>query len=361
MKDTSTTINNALAYSVQTMTSLQELEYVDDSEPERKRIRLQTKKRTRQKHSPSLTTSQSKLSLSFSRRLTQVDPPAADPPADPPAADSSAQTLARSYAAPASPPQFTLCTSDTGAQEVSLEPSLMASMERFAYHQVRAKTEPATSHTERYKSASMPQTRDGKTERLCQRAKSLPFPDHDITKLDVSRLLTCLSCEARWTVHKGASTKLSHLVACSRKKGISPSTLKALIDKENLKLQDANTKDETTPPSSNPATAAPQTYMEVVVANALPKKRQRRPDATGTLQPISQTKAAILDRAKALLGTREIAPRDAPGPELTQTFGRSKLASEHVYMADTDPVVTYLSGESVLSSKLDLLRSMAGA
>jgi hypothetical protein len=116
---------------------------------------------------------------------------------------------------------------------------------------------------------------------------------------------------------------------------------------------------------SNPATAVPQTYMEAVVANAQPRKRQRRPDATiGTLQPISQTKAAILDRAKALLGTREIAPRDAPEPEPepepTQAFGRSKLASEHIRMVDIDPMVTHLSGESALSSRLDLLRSMAG-
>lgn len=231
----------------------------------------------------------------------------------------------------------------------------MACVERFAYRQVRAKTEPATVNTERSQSAAVPQVRNGKVESLCQRAKSLP--DHDITKLDISHLLRCVSCEARWTIQKGASNKLSHLVACARKKGISPSTLKTLIVKEKLKIQPAKIKDETTTPS-NPATAAPQTYMEAVVANAQPRKRQRRPDTTGTLQPISQTKAAILDRAKALLGTREMAPHDAPEPELepepTQAFGQSKLASEHI-----DPIVTHLSGESDLSSRLDLLRSMA--
>ncbi|KAH9077289.1 hypothetical protein EDB83DRAFT_1693787 [Lactarius deliciosus] len=259
--------------------------------------------------------------------------------------ESSLQTLARSrHAAPASAQQLVSRASATSAQEDSSEPSLMACVGRFAYHQVRAKTEPTTVHTVRRQSASAPQVPDGKAERLCQRAKSLP--DHDITKLDVSRLLKCVSCEARWTIQKGASNKLSHLVACARKKGISPSTLKTLIVKENLKIQNAKTKDESTTPS-NPAPAAPQTYMEAVVENAQPRKRQRRPDAnaTGTLQPISQTKAAILDRAKALLGTREVAPRDAlepePEPTQAQAFGRSKLASEHI-----DPIVTHLSGES---------------
>jgi hypothetical protein len=232
----------------------------------------------------------------------------------------------------------------------------MAGMQRFTYRQVRAETEPASTHTTRCQPGSVPQVH-GKAEKPNQRAKSLP--DYDITKLDVGRLLRCVSCEARWTVQKGASNKLSHLVACARKKGISPSTLKTLIVKENLKIQPTKTKDgKTTPP--DPAAAAPQTYMEAVVANAQPRKRQRRPDVTeGTLQPISQSKAAILDRAKALLGTTEIAPGDPPEPEPTQAFGRSKLASGHIRMVDTEPIVSLLSGESALSSRLDVLRSMA--
>ena len=232
----------------------------------------------------------------------------------------------------------------------------MTCVQHFAYRQVRAETEPAHTHTEHTQPGSVPQVH-GKTEKPSQRAKSLP--DHDITKLDVGRLLKCVSCEARWTIQKGASNKLSHLVACARKKGISPSTLKTLIDKENLKIQPTRTKSEKTiPPDS--ATTAPQTYMEAVVANAQPRKRQRRLDVTeGTVQPISQSKAAILDRAKALLGTMDAAPCDPPEPEPTQAFGRSKLGSEHIHMVDTKPIASLLSGESALSSRLDVLRSMA--
>jgi hypothetical protein len=259
---------------------------------------------------------------------------------------------------PASAQQHVARVSATGAQEEPEEPSPMACVQRLAYRQVRAETEPTRTHTERCRPGSVPQVQ-GKTEKPSQRAKSLP--DHDITKLDVGRLLKCVSCEARWTIQKGASKKLSHLVACARKQGISPSTLKTLIVKENLKIQPTKKKDEkTTPP--DPATAAPQTYMEAVVANAQPRKRQRRPDVTeSTLQPIGQSKAAILDRAKALLGTMETAPGDPPEPEPTQAFSRSKLASGHghIRMVDTEPIMSLLSGESALSSRLDVLRSMA--
>ncbi|KAH9006930.1 hypothetical protein EDB86DRAFT_23147 [Lactarius hatsudake] len=342
-------------------------DYVDDSEPERRLRRAEVKKRrTLQKqctsHPPAGDTSV-EICEGSGGVLTEATPASVkkeiigeESHSDlkpPTTSESSLQTLVRSrHATPSSAQQLVSRVGATSAQEDSSEPSLMACVGRFAYRQVRAKTEPTTAHTVRRQSASAPQVPDGKAERLCQRAKSLP--DHDITKLDVSRLLNCVSCEARWTIQKGASNKLSHLVACARKKGISSSTLKTLIVKENLKIQNAKTKDESTTPS-NPAPAAPQTYMEAVVENAQPRKRQRRPDAnaTGTLQPISQTKAAILDRAKALLGTREVASRDGREPE-PEAFGRSKLASEH-----TDPIVTHLDGESDFSSRLDLLRSMA--
>ncbi|KAF8272541.1 hypothetical protein EI94DRAFT_1697421 [Lactarius quietus] len=364
-------------------------DYVDDSEPERKRIRLrkaEDKKQRTQKqsplfdHPPSADVSggvlievsptfvensvkeiigQFRVPLWFLlRRLTYtLGEKSQGHHKQPSTSESSLQTLAKSrHDAPAFARQLVSRSSATDVQEESLEPSLMAGVQRFAYRQVRAKTEPVTTHTERCRPGSEPQVH-AKAEKLNQRAKSLP--DHDITKLDVGRLLRCVSCEARWTIQKGASNKLSHLVACARKKGINPSTLKTLIVKENLKIQPAKKKDETkTPP--DPATAVPQTYMEAVVANAQPKKRQRRQDATtGTLQPISQTKAAILDRAKALLGTMGIVPCDPPEPEATQAFGRSKLAIEHIRMVDTEPLASHLSGESALSSRLDLLRSMA--
>jgi len=146
------------------------------------------------------------------------------------------------------------------------------------------------------------------------------------------------------------------MTTCARKKGINPSTLQLLIRKELLKLRHSKTNDQR-PPFSEPVNDAPQTYLEGVVADAQRRRKQRRTDTVGTLQPISQTRAAILDRAKALLGTREAVSCDALEPERTQSFGQSKLVTGQA--ENFDPMLTHPSEESALTSRLALLRSMA--
>ena len=184
-------------------------------------------------------------------------------------------------------------------------------------------------------------------------------PDSKVTNLDVGRLLRCVSCDVQWTVRKNVAHKSTHMTACARKKGINPSTLQLLIEKELVKLRHTKTNDKKQP-CSEPAIAAPQTYLETVVAEAQPRRKQRRTDVVGTLQPISQTRAAILDRAKALLGTREAVSCNAPEPEQpeqTQSFGRSKLVTGQA--ENFDPMLAHPSEESAINSRLALLRSMA--
>lgn len=181
--------------------------------------------------------------------------------------------------------------------------------------------------------------------------------DSDVTKHDVGPLLGCVSCEIRWTVKKSAAHKWSHITTCARKKGINPSTLQRLIQKELLKIQHVKTNDKKTSDRSDSADAVCQTYMESVVAEAQPRRKQRRTETAGTLQPVGQTRTAILDRAKALLGEAVLC--DAPEPERTQAFGRSKLATGHLQAEDLDPAVSHLSEECALTSRLALLRSMA--
>jgi hypothetical protein len=181
-------------------------------------------------------------------------------------------------------------------------------------------------------------------------------PDSNVTKLDVGPLLRCVSCDVQWTVRKNVAHKSTHMTTCARKKGINPSTLQLLIEKELLKLRDSKTNDQKQP-RSEPAIVAPQTYLATVVAEAQPRRKQRRTDTVGTLQPISQTRAAILDRAKALLGTREVVSCNTPEPEQTQSFGRSKLVIGQT--ENFDPMLAHPSEESALTSRLALLRSMA--
>ncbi|KAI0307270.1 hypothetical protein B0F90DRAFT_1814044 [Multifurca ochricompacta] len=248
-------------------------------------------------------------------------------------------------------PQF---VSTVGAQADS---SLISCLGHFAYPRVHASKDVyAPSNADGHQRAPAFQFQLSRAEMRGQKSHF----DSDITKLDVGRLLKCVSCEARWTVKKGAAHKLSHITTCARKIGINPSTLKNLIEEELLKTRNAKKCDRTATPCPDSADAATQTYMETVVAEAQPRRKQRRGDTISTLQPINLTKAAILDRAKILLGAREVVPYNAPEPEPTQTFGGSKLARNHMQAKSIDPIASDLS-EGALSSRIALLRSMVGS
>jgi hypothetical protein len=255
----------------------------------------------------------------------------------------------------ASAPRHISSSDATGTEGVPSESNLIACLSHLAHKQVRPQSinAPDSYRAECRPSATKLQIHRNKVGRLGKES----VPDLDVTKCDVGPLLGCVSCEVRWTIKKGTAHKLSHITTCARKKGINPSTLQRLIERELLKLQNAKKNNKTTPRSDS-ADAVSQTYMESVVADAQTKRKQKRTDTTGTLQPISQTRAAILDRAKALLTAWGAVPCDAPEAEQTQAFGRSKLATGHIQV-DVDPIESHLSEECALTSRLALLRSMA--
>jgi hypothetical protein len=257
----------------------------------------------------------------------------------------------------ASAPRHISSSDPTGTEDPP-ESNLIACLGHLAYKQVRPQSieVPDSYRAESRPPATKLQIHRNKVGRLGKDS----VPDFDVTKCDVGPLLGCVSCEVRWTIKKGAAHKLSHITTCARKKGINPSTLQRLIERELLKLQNAKKNDKKTAPCSDSADAVSQTYMESVVADAQPKRKQKRTDTAGTLQPVSQTRAAILDRAKALLNAWGAAPCDAPEPEQTQAFGRSKLATGHMQVEDVDPIESHLS-ECASTSRLALLRSMTNS
>ena len=257
----------------------------------------------------------------------------------------------------ASSPQLVPSGDTNGTLGMSSESNIITCLGHLAYRQAGPATNntnnvSGSSKTGRSRSEPTSEADHGKINR---RSRSFQ-PDSNVAKLDVGPLLRCVSCDIQWTVRKNVAHKSAHMTTCARKKGINPSTLQHLIEKELLKLRIKNTNDQKRS-CSEPAIAAPQTYLETVVAEAQPRRKQRRTDTVGTIQPISQTRAAILDRARALLGTGEAVSCDAPEPEQTQFFGRSKLVTGQ---AETfDAMLAHPSEESALTSRLALLRSMA--
>ncbi len=244
-------------------------------------------------------------------------------------------------------------SADATTLEIPSESNIITCLGHLAYDG-SSSNKSDSSRARRSRSTPTSEVHRGEIERRRQSFQ----PDSNVTKLDVGPLLGCVSCDVQWTIRKSVAHKLSHMMTCARKKGINPSTLDLLIEKELVKLRHSKTNDKK-PPCSEPVNGVPQTYLESVVAEAQPRRKQRRTDAVGTLQPISQTRAAILDRATALLGTREAAPYSAPEPECTQSFGQSKLVTRHVQAENFDPMLAHPSEETVLTSRLALLRSMA--
>jgi len=252
----------------------------------------------------------------------------------------------------ASSPQLVPSSDTNNTLGMPSESNLVNCLGHLAYRPVGPASNNVSDSSRAGRSRSVPisEVHHAKYER---RSRSF---QPNVTKLDVGPLLRCVSCDVQWTVRKSVAHKSTHMTTCARKKGINPTTLQLLIEKELLKLRRAKINDQKQP-CSEPAIAAPQTYLETVVAEAQPRRKQRRTDTVGTLQPISQTRAAILDRAKALLGTREAVSCNAPEPEQTQVFGRSKLVTGQA--ENFDPILVHPSEEFVLTSRLALLRSMA--
>jgi hypothetical protein len=247
----------------------------------------------------------------------------------------------------------------TGTEDVPSESNIIACLGHLAYKQDRPTSinVPDSSKVESRAPATKLQFPRNKVGCLGKDS----VPDFDLTKCDVGPLLTCVSCGVRWTIKKDAAHKLSHITTCARKKGINPSTLHRLIERELLKLRHTKTNNKEAATCSDSANTVSQTYVESVVASAQQKKKQRRTDTARTLQPVSQTRAAILDRAKVLLGAWGAVPRDAPEPESTQAFGRSKLATGQMQAEKVNPTESHLSEEECALTRLALLRSMANS
>ena len=339
--------------------------YVEDSESERKRIKLravETKKRRNRRKHTTVTIDSDIIGQCHAQTLDLPDctgglnthisddteRSCSKPPSEsllpPPPEDNRPRA--------SSPPLVP--SSDTNNTQGTLsEANIITRLGHLAYRQAESASDNVpNSRAGRSRSEPTSEVSHGKIER---RSRSFQ-PDSSAKKLDVGPLLRCVSCHVQWTVRKNVTHKSTHMTTCARKNGINPSTLQVLVEKELLKLQQSMTNDQKRSCYES-AIAAPQTYLETVVAEAQPRRKQRRTDTVGTLQPISQTRAAILDRAKALLGTREGVSCNAPEPEQTQSFGRSRLVTGQVEIFDA--MLAHPSEESALTSRLVLLRSMA--
>ncbi|ESK94398.1 hypothetical protein Moror_8056 [Moniliophthora roreri MCA 2997] len=118
------------------------------------------------------------------------------------------------------------------------------------------------------------------------------------TDEQLSRLLKCVACDVRWTVRKSASQKVTHIRSCAKKNGFQDETVCRLIRKEVEKVLPASSGDK----GKGEAEVEPlaETIFNEIVHDAAPKKRTKRQEVVTTLKALSETRSAILDRAKTI-------------------------------------------------------------
>lgn len=185
---------------------------------------------------------------------------------------------------------------------------------------------------------------------------------NDFSDAQLASLVSCVSCNLKWTSTKTASQKVIHIQNCAKKKSLSDETVRMLIRKEIQSSSDQNASErndkKTTEEDQKPAT-----FLETVVNEVSRTKKGRRPQILGTVKSLPETRGSILGRARAVLDTSmqhgdtvvdaqvsNLTQGGRSDVPCTQAFGTSMLArqADSYPHAQSGPPQTQAFGESAL-------------
>lgn len=182
----------------------------------------------------------------------------------------------------------------------------------------------------------------------------------DFSEAELMELSKCVCCGERWTIRKGVAQKMAHIQSCAKKNALTDITVKIIIRQEVDKAlaekptSGAKGKGKAVDLESMlPGT--PRTFMEDVVQEAGPKRKERRPERVQSVKDVTESVDVIRDRARTVLenyalpNTQEVDDRRqtqdfrpsrllgqgrrdfgiSNGHPATQDFGRSNLGQRH--------------------------------
>ncbi|KZT19264.1 hypothetical protein NEOLEDRAFT_981480 [Neolentinus lepideus HHB14362 ss-1] len=121
----------------------------------------------------------------------------------------------------------------------------------------------------------------------------------DFTDAELAKVVKCISCDLKWTVRKTALQKMLHIQTCARKYRLTDETVKRLIRRELDSGSEEGLSGHNALATEN---RRPETYLEDVLGQEAQKKKSRRPGVQGTVKSVTDTRNAIMDRARLLLG-----------------------------------------------------------
>lgn len=177
---------------------------------------------------------------------------------------------------------------------------------------------------------------------------------NDFSHAQLASLISCVSCNLKWTSTKTASQKVIHIQNCAKKKFLSDETVRMLISKDIQSSSDQKTSEE----------CQKSTFLETVVNEVSRTKKSRRPQTLGTVKSLPETRGSILGRARAVLDTfvqhgdsvvdaqvSNLTQGGRSDVPCTQAFGSSMLArrADSYPHAQPGPVLTQAFGESALA------------
>ncbi|KIO30262.1 hypothetical protein M407DRAFT_5768 [Tulasnella calospora MUT 4182] len=249
-----------------------------------------------------------------------------------------------------SPPESPQSFNPSTAEKSPVQPKIL-DLARFAYSggagPSKARSTRSPSRCSSIVEVPPPKTR----KRKPNKAASTTFISGDDPELNFTLLLKCPSCLLKWTRRKSSSAKAEHIRTCASKNGMTEEAAReairqAIADAPSGPPPKGKRKAKATK-EPTPVPELPKTYLDNVVEDAAPKKRQprRKRDATVTVQPPTTTHNLILERAKELLTDTQpsldlrapatlssaesdvILLEDPDAPPPTQPFLKSKLAT----------------------------------
>lgn len=213
----------------------------------------------------------------------------------------------------------------------------------------------STATSQKVQRPSDSTTEKGKTAYSWKKARLVEI---NVSESNLSRLETCVCCQRRWTTRKTTTQKLKHIQVCSRKHAHTSETVSILIRKE-LKLPTETRVGE--------LPAALNTHLEDVVQEALPKKKGRRKEVGSTVcEYNSETRKAMLQRARAILGPAvnldEIGgmPAFAASTQAVQLPRRALASGNGVSTSDPplSPTWTFLPSKLKFQAQMDVGREI---
>lgn len=238
------------------------------------------------------------------------------------------------------PIDLTACIVSSSQEQDSIVPKL--NIARFAFSKnPRPSTVPklgyALSRQFSNTSTSEDNAPAAKTSKASKNAASFPSIMSSFTMSQLTALSRCVVCNLAWTTRKTVPVKVSHIKSCARKNTWNEETVLVGLTKEighisadtnNNEMLDS--KKRIKGKGKEIAHQGTKTFLEDVVNDAAPRKRRQRVrDVDVTVLKPQDAHAAIMERAKALLGPPALPSSSAQdvGFPSTQIFGPSKLGA----------------------------------